>query len=240
MIVRVGTFLRCFCVETEASFQSAERKSVKFLLQSSEEQMELSTAKQFSTSVTDSNTIVRCAKYIKLVVTSGSALCLNRIYQSSSFPHILLLKLVLQYFADRAFVFMLSQHIEQEDLELNSVLCHTYDNCDCGKEELMEDESKKCIAVVHLLASLTEPSSMQSNCIQLTDMLLDCILSLLRCGILHERLVIQILLALMQVCICIIMLVDNNYPFSAPYCSLIIIFKLFFFRETGIGCHLCH
>ena len=215
MIGRVGTFLKCFCVKTEASSQSAERKSVRFSSHSSAEQMQSSTV---TSSV--SRTSVQCAKYIKSVVISGFVVCLNHIYHSSSLPHIVLLKLILQYYGDRDFVSKLSQRICEEDEELNSVLSHTRKNFEYGE---IEEESKRCVSLVHLLASLAEPSSVQTNCVQLTDTLLDCILSLLICGILHEKLINQILVSFIQV-LCTL--------------HLIIYLLLFFCRETEIGFHL--
>ena len=142
------------------------------------------------------------ARYVQPVVTSVCALCLVQIYQSNSSPHLLLLKALLQCYSSRTFFSLLSQQIEQDRTSLTSVLHHTFANMAESGEEAEEEEDevcRKCSALVTLLISLANPTSLDKEIAQKTDALFDCVLSLLHCEAIPHSSVISILTRLVQV-----------------------------------------
>ena len=189
--------MRLYHAPSDGKTQSAVRKSVRFLSDAIEVHQDPTPSEDdFDHTHTPIHSVTD--EHVHAVVAMVCAICLTTVHQSPSLPHLLLLRSMLQSYASRTFFTTLNQHIQLTDSNLESVLRHTSaktEHIDHDEEE----ESKRCAALIHVLVSLAEPSSMQKEPVQSTDALFDCVLSLLRCEVLGEEAVTVILMKLVQV-----------------------------------------
>ena len=213
VLSRIGDFLGLFHVQSEASTQHSNKRSVRFS-QTSHEEVAEEKVKMLAKDKTGhahnhSKYIHFTSQYVQPVITSVCALCLSQIYQSNSFSHLLLLRTMLRCYSSRTFFSLLSHHLKQGNASLASVLHHTSANIqESGEKEEEEEEEEEeekdgmcteCTALVSLLISLSDPTSLDEGVAQKTDALFDCVLSLLHCGVVPRPSVINILTRLVQV-----------------------------------------
>ena len=197
VLSRIGSLMRLYHAPSDGKTQSAVRKSVRFLSDAIEVHQDPTPSEDdFDHTHTPIHSVTD--EHVHAVVATVCTICLTTVHQSPSLPHLLLLRSMLQSYASRTFFTTLNQHIQLTDSNLESVLRHACANTEHIDHD-EEEESKRCAALIHVLVSLAEPSSMQKEAVQSTDALFDCVLSLLHCEVLGEEAVTVILMKLVQV-----------------------------------------